>query len=1112
MTHEYCITCQKRATMTCTCCHSTFYCSTLCQQYDYTHIHRYEREFYAASANSGVRLAAGADSGEAAATFEEVTRTGASEAKRQVNEDRELKRELRATLVAVEQQLKEMATTTLASEEKQLDLDRMDDREKRAFLHLFDVDPAVELRVEEQNRVQFMEKLDELAALLTKYIHASDGGVRSLRTVANSPLLQRRLARYFRMKAIMVEKKKLAFLTNAQPDLDDAVAWERRVEEDNQAFVHEWLFADDFDFATNQVLRKRLETQQLQENFVETFIDDIVRDSNQLYVDYLQRQEAASARLSSRTFGSLVDNLGGDDESQHTAQDAQIGFLAQLVQDSGDNWEHIKLTCSNYAKEALERILIVLSLKRDAGDITNETMVTTSSLLKRLRDTYESVSTEVLTELEREEREQQQDEEEEEEEKQGGYPRLRGIARAIRKKWEAFKRTVSHPRISYLLGWAMFITSLTVLASGYLSYNLSTESDITTLKESITQLSGNLASDDKNLGNLAQMTRKLDEKFTELASDLKQPSVTVKSISANAFGGAVQEACINTEVNVLIDDFRKALISTPNMATRQHEFFSSFIQDELNPFLATSNITHKRAYLEQIQTTLQSLEVATASQAMARDKVSDMLARFRELTQESIPSLDKLQEANVNTKKLLEQMFLTVQSAQEKVARLEIGSPTVYSIARLIGEENALDRSTADLLTNTEMQSQSWRWVRATITGPVLQHAGQMEFRFRKLFRETCAYFGSAFEWGAPTLRLLYEWTLGKYDIFTSCYFFTSSMQTLLSTMDRGLAIGETLLRFMPGPLCEALNALLYNNEVLTEEDDAVEQIVETIRVVSNGTPEDQQRRLERQRRLDQTHKISYRVYFKAMLKIGDTGGEYEGLVPNETRAGFGAYRYWLRDVGNDRLRPVTELLRYYAYVKLSWQMASFMGRVCSFVAYLSSYPIGIVLGAAWGLYIVSGYLTQRGSVEPMALRVSGPIIAMLSFYARHPVITPVIMTVLEYTTYSFFAIDDSVNYFSRFLPTNTTPVEEIAGNQTFLADYWSPFLLTPDDALGVRELQAAQKDFSHIASNYTRVLGETSIAGLGNNLTALTAEYDNILLFAKGVTVATKIDLFSTT
>lgn len=176
---------------------------------------------------------------------------------------------------------------------------------------------AVDMRRNEE-RARQLALLERVGEYVASNIPARDGTKRRIEKIAESPALQRGMARYFRMHDLLNEKQKLVFMRNTAQDRADHVAWSARTDEYYKRFICGWLFGDE------EGLYRRVE-DEIRLNAASDMGTETAKSVALLHQKilveslgkYIRRRTKTSRHFSLGTKDGVVDDDSDDDDVEH---------------------------------------------------------------------------------------------------------------------------------------------------------------------------------------------------------------------------------------------------------------------------------------------------------------------------------------------------------------------------------------------------------------------------------------------------------------------------------------------------------------------------------------------------------------------------------------------------------------------------------------------------------------------------------------------------------------------------------------------------------------------------------------------------------------------------
>ena len=1073
MPQGYCVTCKHEAHHQCGRCNSVLYCSKECQRHDFTLIHQHECALYTLAKSGGDTGVTTKPQGITKHPHlhkhdDPVT----SQLNRKIEKDRTRKEELQRVTVAIVDAMTQMKRAEIPESEKRLHLDKMSTQERNRVLKGLEESLSIsrpEFLIKDlSHKLFYIRKLDEMGALVSSSLPRADGSKREIPLVKDSPELLKKLAKYYRLKEVMLEKTKLAFLTNNAEDLEESTRWFAKVEHYNNKMIHKWLFGDDMTFQAAQMHRKELHGQLFDLQFKQTTWDAVLDETLDRYAHYLADTESgAKPTLSSygvkygtkktqKTTGTKGTNA---DEEQAGGEkspvDPTIVSIEESVGDMDDGKFKLVLGCM---KDIVTKMINLLGpgtrkwVKKNI--IKNETLIKTLDTLTSLKHWLFNETEELGEKLNAKE------------DSKVKLSFIEQLQQRISNFGENVKKRFNWKTVTYLLtlvAMSFLIVSILGLVSDSF---FSAVGPAKELKGNAEALQASLATNDINVRNLYKQVEEMNVQFRDQLDLLKGAnSISISSLRANDYGDLTTTLAVNTEVNTLLQHFTETL-AKPETAEHSQIFLNSIIKNEIMPFLGASAIDEKRALLVKIQQSLKDVQSAFRSQQIAVSQVENILESLKQMS-DSIFRDGNTMMTNLNTTATLakEVTGKRIDELIDQIKRTEVSAGGTYTAVKWFGMglEETIDHGTAEMMINASLKDKTFEWIKAG-TGPFIQQCAQIEHRARSLVRETAKHLSNS-SWITGLFGVVYEWLLGRYDAVTSSYYVISAMSTITWSLSHTLRATSWLVGYIPTNVVDKMWNLitLTSNEQIEEENKEAQKIAGTIQ--GTNSKRDQLRDLEALRK---SGGITYRVYFKALEYLQE-GGLRENV---HFRTSLDAYRYNLNDVDQQKFKPVLDILQFYYLVKLAYRIYAFFSKLFLLFTVLSSSLI-FVLSLVYVFYVVGHAIATRHKANLVSDHMIAPFRHMVWFYVQHPFISEVALGVVCWSVFWLYpATDELKEKMQAFIPAHAqedtprpTPVKEDTS-------YVPSFFMSEEQEIIGEDIRA---------TNYIEQLYDETRRGAGN-------------------------------
>ena len=1097
---SYCIVCKGESIGVCGDCRISSYCSVECQRHDYRFVHKHECHLHK---TSGCVTSLGKEQSEGSDTLVERRRgVDIIEQKQKpgnaikATKDIDRKTELNALLVAINEAIERMRSEDTPHSQKRLHLEQMSGVDRARFTRSIEQSLTVSrleyITNDIHHKFYYMRELNTMASLAAK-MKKPDGTVREVAEVKDSPELLRRMAKYYRMKEIMIAKLKLAFLTADAGDVDESVKWQRLVERYNEKMIYKWLFSDDIAFAVLENGKKEMEKKMLDAQFRENIWESVHSQTLDIYMNYLQntKDDDDEDTLDLGAKEKPPKKLKTPKTNEAQGDDAALPSIIRNVERASKK-EYETMIQANFdvSTSYINRLVPITQEWVDANIISEEVRGNIMERWQSLKNWFQDQTGKL----------DNTDEE-------GGEPNELQLnyIEWIDDRWEKFKKRLKDKYFNWkvirYVSSLVFMCVVIIAVAGYASDYISAAPKAQAIHEQVEMLKTTLAG--ASLPQANKIEKNLKGVTTQLRDVLQffkgTERITLDTIRPNEYGNVTSQQALGTEITAVLRRF-KTVIEQPGsnpVATAQ---MSAFARDYLTPFVSDDvDLETKRSLLAYIQSYLGTWNAALYDKNTSVAYVEGLIKQTQLLVDQTVFTTQYLTKSLRESSELAQKLVGDdIPALIANIKRTEISAPATLAAAKFFGVESLVDTGTSELLINGMMKNEWVPWFSA-YGGTYLKQAAQLEYRFRNLIRESALHIkNNSYIMGA--MGLLYEWTLGPYDAIVSSYFIFTSMSHISSVISKTYGAAEWLVGWIPGDILDTLWEMIkrpfYGSsaEAKTAEDETAQYYYKRI---SNTQTNNKQKieDLEVIRR-DGESALTYRVYFKVIQLI------HHGVQGSniELRTSLGEARFrWINRQEN-AIQPVIDAVYYWYYVKNTFRIANFFYSVYLLVTtFVSSWCLG-GLSLIYVLYIVQRSLQKGGGICGIFSSALAPFWHLSQFYARHPFMTDTLLGLTGSALFLFYpgtAIGQKEWLAVSFGTTNTTTTTGISSpSKTDDTSWTSSFFLSPTTPKVDEDVTYIQRAYEDIAKNATGVTSD--LADVESYQNTMYSFISNIRLLAK--------------
>lgn len=367
---KYCFNCSNKAIVACSCCKEIVYCSDICQKVDFHAIHKYEASYYQSTILKNDLSISSLNAGndidtENPSEYRDIEKTNKAP---QIKKNESGKGNQSRSYINIDEMKRINALTDKIKNEQIVDI-----KEYNRITELTNLTLATQEKsnVNERKKLKMSQKgqdmiKDMVNGLLSERGNESktkekmrndyDTMLKSLyQTVKDIPTLQNkkrdikigafedmRRGYFFRKLNLLYAKRKLAVVTGEPKYAEEAVNYEKQINNENNRYIHEWLFSElNYDEMSTRYDKQQLEStidnyvNTKWEKMLEQLADNAVFNMN-IIDEEKKKKKARKEEKRSKTdnFSCIVPTEEEIEKSNNTNKDKNkkeaVGFIKSI--------------------------------------------------------------------------------------------------------------------------------------------------------------------------------------------------------------------------------------------------------------------------------------------------------------------------------------------------------------------------------------------------------------------------------------------------------------------------------------------------------------------------------------------------------------------------------------------------------------------------------------------------------------------------------------------------------------------------------------------------------------------------------------------------------------